>query len=155
VSPSSEVIISQKVKKFTSFCGNRSFCTVFKTSPQAPIGTHPTPLESSPHTHTVFLGDAFQYHQYSCVRKYIPSAVFDSVLAPTPLYAFSVCSTVSYLCNFTPEHSVARSTKPDHVPFLCSPTTYRHSDHHWDWIKSVTLFCVLPIGGLIKQFYCV
>jgi hypothetical protein len=83
---------------------------------------------------------------------YIPCGVFHSLLAPTLLHAFFVSSTVSHLCNFTPEHSVARSTKPDHISFLCPRIPCRHySNHHWDWIKPVTVFCLPPVWRLTKH----
>ena len=146
-----KLTITQKVKKFTAFYGNRCFYTTFRTNPQLPIAPHSLYAAwiQSASSNRV----AGKSHQYSRIHKDIPIGVFSSALAPTLLCAFFASLPLYHTCvNLHLNTASSDQQNPTTFLFYVHARACRHySNQFWDCIRSITVSCVVPIWGLIKH----
>jgi hypothetical protein len=144
-----KLTITPKVKKLTGFYGNRSFYTTFTTKPRAPncsplYATWIQLASSNPVS-----GSPINTRAYTRISQVEFSVLlwrlhFCARFASLPLYHTYVNLHLNTASN--------DQQNPTTFLFYVHARACRHySNHLWDCIRSITVYYVVPIWGLIKH----
>ena len=144
-----KLTITQKVKKFTAFYGNRSFYTTFTTNPRAPNCSTLYVTWIQPASSNRVAGSPMNTRACTSLSQVEFSVLlwrlhFCARFASPPLY--HTCA------NLHLNTASSDQQNPTTFLFYVHARACRHySNHLWDYIRSITVSCVLPIRGLIKH----
>ena len=144
-----KLTVTQKVKKFTAFYGNRNFYSTFTTNPRTPNCStlYPTWIQVASLDRVA--GRPINTRAYRRISQVEFSVLFWCLhfcarFASLPLYHTCV--------NLHLNTASSDQQNPTTFLFYVHARACRHySNHLWDCIRSITVSCVVPIWGLIKH----